>query len=82
MLPGIPSNPTKTAVIIFNPIWNEYASPTKFIISIIIPPKTELSINLNIIFNGTINILHIKNTNIIPAMYATNVLGCKLITSN
>ena len=73
ILPGIPNNPINTAVIIFNPKWNPQVSPIKFISNIRIPPNIEFNINFNMIFNGIIKILPIKNITIIPAKYAIKV---------
>lgn len=45
------------AVTIFNPICKLNAAPTEFIITIKIPPSTELIISFNTFFSGSINIL-------------------------
>ena len=78
MLPGIPSNPTKIAVIKFSPIWNPKFPPIKFINNINTQPNIELSINLNIYLSGTINNLPTKKITIIPIKYATKIFDSNL----
>ncbi len=66
ILPGIPNKPTKTAVIMFNPMWKFQILPIKFIINIKMPPNIEFNINFNIFLIGTINNLPNKKTIVIP----------------
>ena len=78
--PGIPKTPTKIEVIKFNPIWKLKNDPIKLIINIIIPPKTEFIIILNIVFIGIINILPNINKKKIQAKYVIILLKSTFIT--
>ena len=55
--PGIPRILTKIIVKKFRPIWKLKIFPIRLIIRIIAAPIKEFNKSLNIIFNGTINIL-------------------------
>ncbi len=57
----------------FNPTWKPKALPTKLIIKINNPPKTEFTINLKIAFNGIENIFPTIHRAIIQPKIIINV---------
>ena len=79
--PGTPNNPTIIAVKRFKPMWNPKFIPTRFIIYIRIPPKTEFITNFKILLSGMINILPNINKKIIHAKNVITVFKSIFIIS-